>query len=280
MVAGTHSTEATAPRPLELRPLLWGAAFLLGIGALQRAAAQFTDNPMTQTMLGAVVVSMVAGRAELPNEGASRGARQRGLRGALLGSIPVVAALAATLAAGGSIEAGAPAAAMFFGVVEAAALAYRDELWLHGMVLAFAMRGGVPKTVAAGYAVSASMAATALLPRADIEGVLLTGAASTLFVALWLRGRDAWAPIAAHFAWAWLVDGALAGDLLDVRFASGRLTHEASARGLPAWVASATFVALALSVLRGIPSLPALETEHKRADAAPEAGTASEAASE
>ena len=81
-------------------------------------------------------------------------------------------------------------------------------------------------------------------------------ASGAFFTALWVRGGDAWAPLAAHFVWVWMADSLLAGDLLDLSSGAGRIVHGPGSTGLIAWVAAAGFSALTLLVLMNKLVLP------------------------
>jgi hypothetical protein len=260
MGAGTRSTDAepsaeTAspdPRRLQLRPLVEGAVALLALAAIFRGIALAIDNPMTGTFVGAVVVSFVLGRAGVPLAGRSRRALRRASVGSLLAGGAIVAAVFAALPFGARLELVAPSTALVFGTAEALAVAFRDEIWLHGMPLAYAARAGVPRWAAGIFAVAASVAAVALEPGATAVGLFGVAAASALFVILWIRSRDGWAPIAAHFAWAWLAGALLAGELFQL--SPAQLMHGPTSRGALGTAMALSFAAAAaIAISRQLP---------------------------
>jgi hypothetical protein len=232
-----------------------GALSMVVLGGVMRGLALMIGNPMTVSMLGAVAVSLIAGRVGIRTEEGGAAARLRARWGGGLGAGPALLGALAALALGASLHVVQPTLTIAFATAEALAVAYRDELWLHGIPLAFALRARVPKRHAAAFAVLAGVAPALLLPGSHMEGLLLSLASSAFFVGLWLRTGDAWAPVAGHFAWTWVVEALLSGELLDLVSPSTHLGRGGGASGVFAWVACAGFVALALLSRRGWPPL-------------------------
>lgn len=246
--AGTPSTDEENPN----RVLAMGAILVVSLGAVIRGIDGWLSNPMQATVLGAVVVSFAMGRAGVPSARGGGRAWRRAIVSA--GVVFVILAVAAgvAVAAGGSVSSAQPSAAVFFGIIESVFLALRDEVWLHGIPLTFAARARLPLRYGAIFAVLASVAAVALERSATPVGLALVATSSAAFVALWLKGRDAWAPIGAHFAFSFGADALLGGELLAVGPGAGNLTAGPSAHGIIAIVASLGFAALAA----GAPRLP------------------------
>ena len=216
----------------------------MGLGVTFRAIGALVGNPMTSTVLGAVVVSFVVARAGVENEATTRSSVVRALRAGACSLGVVAVAVMAALVAGGRLQLVFPGTTLVFSLAEAAAVAYRDELWLHGIPLACAWRAGVRGPVAVGYGALASAAVVALEPGATLPGVLLTLASGAFFTVLWQRTRDGWAPIGAHFAWAWGSEALIGGELLDLASPIGRLARGLGASGMLAWIGIAGFLAL------------------------------------
>jgi hypothetical protein len=180
-----------------------------------------------------------------------------------LSGVVVSAVVAAAIAAGGELAWVAPGATLLFSFAESAAIGYRDELWLHGLPLLFAARAGLPRGAAIAFAAAASVAAIALEPGASVASLALTASSAVWFALLWQRTGDAWAPVAAHLAWAWVSEALLAGELLDLASAQGRIARGLGASGAPAWIATAAFAALAIATALGRLPLGARAPEAK-----------------
>ncbi|HZO17197.1 MAG TPA: CPBP family glutamic-type intramembrane protease [Polyangiaceae bacterium] len=235
------------------REIARGALYLVGLAVVFRAIHALVGNPMTSTILGAVVVSFVVARAGVNNEATNRASVLRALRAAACALAVVAAAVIAALVAGGRLQLVFPGATLVLSLGEAAAVGYRDELWLHGIPLACAWRAGVRGPVAVAYGALASAAVVALEPGATLPGVLLTLAAGAFFTVLWQRTRDGWAPIGAHFAWAWGSEALIGGELFDLTSPIGRLARGLGASGVLAWIGIAGFAVLTLLVARVFP---------------------------
>ena len=225
-----------------LRLVAAAAAYLLAIGLALRLLASVVKAPVAQWTLGALLVSVVAMRAGLQAEPFNAVTGARALRGAGLASAAVAVCLLAMLLEGASLvwAPGAPSSSLFYSTLVAAALAYRDELWLRGIPLHFARRAELPQWLTGCYLIATGVAAIALETHSSTAGVVLTACSGAFFTALWLKSGDLWAPVAARFAWGWLSEALLAGELLDLT--NGWLPHGPAARGIGAWVASATFL--------------------------------------
>jgi hypothetical protein len=233
------------------REVARGALYLVSLGLLIQGVHALVGSPLTSAILGAVLVSFAVGRAGVANEAASRSTWTRFLRGAACGIAVAALALAVALLSGGHLRFASPGTMLWFSLVEAAAIAYRDELWLHGIPLVFAWRAAVPDKVIVAYGALASAAVVAWQPGAAMAGVALSAASGAFFTLAWLKSRDAWAPIGAHFAWAWASEALLSGELFDLQSPSGRLARGLGASGLIAWACVAAFVALIALTWRG-----------------------------
>jgi len=229
-----------------------GAVLVVSLGAVIRGIDGWLSNPMQATVLGAVVVSFAMGRAGVPSARGGARAWRRAVVSAGVVFVILAVAAAGAVAAGGAISVAQPTAAVFFGLIESLFLALRDEVWLHGIPLTFAARARLPLRYGAIFAVLASVAAVALERSATPVGLALVATSSAAFVALWLKGRDAWAPIGAHFAFSFGADALLGGELLAVGPGAGNLTTGPSAHGIIAIVAALGFAAAAA----GVPRLP------------------------
>jgi hypothetical protein len=232
-----------------VRAVALGVVYLLGAGLALRALAWLVPNPTTQALFGALVLSFVAARAGLAMEATGERALRRAARGAALGAGAISLTVAACfLWPGASLGAARPSATIVFGTAEAFATAYRDELWLRGLPLAFAVRARVPTGVAVAFVVAAQLAALALAPGAGPAALAEGAAAALAFALLWLRSGDGWAPIAAHFAWSWIAGTLFGGEILDLRIARGGLGGGLDAAGPPGWLAAAALALGAVAV--------------------------------
>lgn len=242
-----------------IRPLLEGAALVLALGVAFRIIAVVLDNPMTGHLVGAVLVSFLVDRAGVPLA-KTPGHLRRAAIGASATALVVALAIAAGHLFGTRLGVVRPSFALAFGTAEAFAVAYRDEIWLHGLPLAYAARAGLTRE-AIPFAVIAPIATTALEPGATLAGLCGVAATSAFFVALWVRSRDGWAPIAAHFVWAWLVGALLAGELVELT-GPGPWMHGPTSRGALAWLGVVGFaIAAAVVARRGLPKGAAAEVE-------------------
>jgi hypothetical protein len=249
MADGTRSIDAPMTPKRRLTLMAIGALYLVVTGAALEVVGMLVGNPMSATLLGALVVAVIISRARLDAEEHTAGARKRALvaGGATAAVIALVVVVA--LASGAKLLFVPPAATALFGVAEAFALAYVGELWLHGLPLLFAKRARVSLRYAYPYAVLAGLAPTLLVGGMTPATLVVAAASGAFFTALWVRSGDSWAPIAAHFVFAWGVDSLLAGDLLHLSSAAGRFMHGPGSQGLIAWLGAAGFTALTLLVL-------------------------------
>ncbi|WP_437810223.1 CPBP family glutamic-type intramembrane protease [Sorangium sp. So ce1078] len=270
--APLNVAEGGGPRPGRARPqrrlieLALGAAWLVGLAAaLQILSALLSSSPLAAALAGAVIADLVASRAgvhwtdPLEPEGPghrARLARRAGL-GAALGALAVLLTLGASVVLGwATVDAGAPSASFGFAVARAIALAVRDELLLTGIPFATAARAGFSSRHAIAFSALAHGAALGLAPGATASSFALAIALGALAAALFLRGRGALAPVAAHASFIALAGAGLRGSLLDVTWADGALAAGTRAYGPPAWLAAAALVALAALVLRAGASRP------------------------
>ena len=275
MVAGTLSTEPGAELSWRRRVVIvaTGCVYLLVAGAAVHGVRMFVQNPMSASMLAALAVVFVAGRAGVISEPGGPAARRRGLRAAAPVAALVVLSALASVVLGASMAVTTPTLSLLFGSAEAVALAFVLEVWLHGLPLEFARRAAVPPILAIGYAVAAGFVAVALDGQVRLAGALLTIASGTFFAGLWFRTRDAWAPVAAHFVWIWLADVVFAGEVIGLGSGAGLLSHAPNAYGPGAWVATAGFSLLSVLLFaRGWPALGQATLPSPGDDASPPAG--------
>ena len=232
-----------------LKPVAVGAAYLVVIGTALEVVRLLVSNPMSAVLIGALVVAIIISRAKIESEELTKNARTRAMKGA--GAVLVLLALLVVVAiARGAQLATVPlATTALFGAAESFALAYIGELWLHALPLFYAKRAGISLRYAYPYAVLAGVAPTLLVGGFEPTTLILAASSGAFFTALWVRSGDSWAPIAAHFAWAWGIDSLLAGDVLQLGQAAGHLMHPPGSSGLIAWLAAAGFTALTLLVL-------------------------------
>lgn len=245
------ATSGGAWSRASLLAIVKGALVVVGLGAVARGLVLVIGNAMTSTMLGAVVVSLVTGRVGVVSEVGGHGAYRRATFALGLGTVAAVLATVAVVVTGAAVAAVELGSTFLFGAAESFAIAYRDELWLHGIPIAFGRRAGVRMRWIGCVAILASVATDALMPGTALDGLVLTASAASCFVVLWLTTGDAWAPVAAHFAWVWLSESLLSGELLDVVSGSGRLARGGAATGAFAWVASGAFLVIAWAIWRG-----------------------------
>ena len=109
---------------------------------------------------------------------------------------------------------------LVLGLLNAALVAWRDELLLHGVTLrALGDTVGPIGRILACAATSAGAA----LGRSDAapRTVVVAALTGTLFGALWVRDRGAWAPWAANAAFRFAAGTLFAGGILQTRVATG-----------------------------------------------------------
>ena len=164
---------------------------------------------------------------------------------ALLVAVAVVTR-AATLA-GGRIA----IASIVVALLDAAFVAVRDELLLHGLVLRVV--GARPRWAALGACGLASAAAALGATPTGVTPPALAAAAlgGVVFGALWIGDRGAWKAVCAHAAWLWVTASLARGALVDVRAA--KTAWGGGASGIEAgWVGVAVVAALALAAAWGL----------------------------
>ncbi|MEZ4444278.1 MAG: hypothetical protein R3B72_34715 [Polyangiaceae bacterium] len=245
-----------SPAPLDRRgvvQLALGAGYLLAIGAAVQIIERYFSNPMTSTMGAAVAVGFVAGHLGLESKEQGGPTLRRALRGAALGLVPVLAATLVGLLLGGRLAPvpGGASVGAIFGVAQAAAGAYKAEVWLHGLPLLFARRARLAPIWGVVFAVVAGVAAAAGAWRGGFTpgGVTLTLVSGVALSLLWLRADNPWVPVAAHGVWLWCLEGLFTGDLWSLELATGRLSTGLGAAGAPAWAAALGFAAVAAVAL-------------------------------
>lgn len=236
-------------RKRRLKVLGIGAVYLLVVAAAMQLIGMLFGNPMSATLIGAMAVAVVASRAGLAGEALTKRATRRAVIAGAATALLLAAVTVAAVAAGAEITAAPPTTTALFGLAEGFALAYVGEVWLHGLPLLFAERARVPLRYAYPYAVMVGLAPMLLDADGAPATLILASASGAAFTALWVRTGDLWAPVAAHFVFAWAVDSLLAGDWLHLSAAAGRLAHGPGSQGLIAWLLAAGFAALTLVVL-------------------------------
>lgn len=242
-----------------------GAAFLLGTAAaLQVLERILPPASIATAVLGALLVDIAASRAgvrwsnldepEAPPIAYGLASRRLAV-GAAIALVPGLVVIGVSAAAGlihGHGQGPSLTGAVIFALLRAAAVAARDELLFRGIPLIAASRAGVPAPHARAFAALASGAALAFLPGASLAAVALAVASGWLYAGLWQRERGAFLAIGAHTAWLLLFGSLLHGGLFDVDWVNGNIAIGATSSGLPAWLATASFVLAAL-VLPRIP---------------------------
>ena len=238
-----QAKEPSAKPRAYLIEIAKGALYLLIGAAAVRIVGMWLGNPMSSAVFGAAVVSLLLSRAGLSTEPLSIDRGRKMVGSCLQGAAPIliIALLAVTLGQA-TVHISTPGTSWIFGTIESIGIAYRDELLLHGLVLLFAKRAGVPPRWAVIYAATASVAAIASLPEATVAGLALTGSAGLWLASLWQIKGDAWFPFAAHFGWVWLATTVLAGEPFDLAIQHHNLPYGASASGWMAWTAAACFL--------------------------------------
>ncbi|MFP6685436.1 MAG: hypothetical protein VB934_12015 [Polyangiaceae bacterium] len=239
----------TDPRK-RLATIAKGALYLVVCGAIIRIVEVWLNNPMSGAVIGAAIVSVLVGRAGLDSAPLNRERWAHMAKLALQGAAPIVAVAVIAIAIGeASVRTSPPGPSMLFGTVESLGLAYRDELWLHGLILLFAKRAAIPPRWAVLYATVASAAAIVGVAGTTAAGLVLTAGASLWLASLWQTRGDAWLPVAAHFGWAWMATTILSGDPFDLNIQRHVLPYGPSASGWMAWAAAACFFGFGLKSL-------------------------------
>ncbi len=267
----------TAPRRGPLAELARGAAWLLGTRAsLVVLDALVPGSPLASSVLGALLTDLGVGRAgaswDRDPEVTRRVAIQRFLRGLSAGATLAGAALLASHLLGwASVRLGRPDAMLLLALLAALGTAMREELLYRVLPLHVAERARVPTWAALAFAASLSVASSALHPQATLAGLALELGKGLLFASLAHHLRGAWAPIAAHTTWAFLVGAGARGGLLEVVFSQGELSDGALSTGSPAWLAAGLAAALAFFAVPRLasPTSAALMKEPAPSSAAP-----------
>ncbi|MFO0592982.1 MAG: hypothetical protein U0441_35905 [Polyangiaceae bacterium] len=249
-----------APRA-PLAELGIGAAWIVGIGAAcQIAAVLLHSNPLAVVMVQAVLVDLAAGRAGLrwdpaANDNTSTEGRDA-LRGVGVGagaSLAVIAVvLLANVALGGvKIDVHTPTLSLALGALRAIAIAARDTQLYAGLPLFFAARAGVRRPPVVVFAGLMAGSAIAFMPGATPANVVLAASVMAAAAALWSRDDAGWSAAGLVGGYTFIAGTALRGGLADVAWKKGALSPGLVADGLPAWLASALFVAVAVFAMRG-----------------------------
>jgi hypothetical protein len=248
----SEARASATPSRSPLSELGRGAAWLLGIrGSLVVLDGLVPGSPLASSVLGALLTDIGVNRAgaswDRDPEVSRRGAIERFLRGLSLGTTLAASALLASYAFGwASVRLGRPDPMLLLALLAALGTAMREELLYRVLPLHFAARAHVPAWVALGFAASLSVAASALHPQSTLAGLALELGKGLLFASLAHHFRGAWAPIAAHTIWAFLLGAASRGGLLEVVYSQGELSDGALSAGAPAWFAAGLAVLLAL----------------------------------
>jgi hypothetical protein len=200
----------------------WGLVFW---GAVQLAAAVFSNNATAAVAVQAALAEWGAGRMAIPwsDPGApipswnAIGARAG--RGAAIGVLAAALVVGvALLAHAASLVSSPPSVGLLaVGLVVSVLGAVRDELLLRGVVLR-ATRRLLPTWAALLVCGAAATAA-----RFGVEGAMgvvlaVEAIKGVALGAIWVKDRGAWMAVAANTAWTWTIGSVVGGGLLDVRF--------------------------------------------------------------
>ena len=241
-------THALAPAARAVREIAACAVLLVAIAAGLQLIEGYLPNPLTRALFGAVGVSIVVGQLGLEKDAALRLEGRRIAASATLGLLLAVIPLLAALATGSRIRTGEVGLATVLGVAQSVAVAYRDELWLHGLPAFFARRANVPLRFVLPYLVVTGIAPVLLDAHATPAGLALVASSSLLFTVLWLRGGGAVVPVVAHLVWRLVAEVVFAGDVFDLE--PNKLPTGARASGTLVWVSAVAMVAAALLTWR------------------------------
>lgn len=276
----SETRAPTSPPRSALGELGRGAAWLLGIrGSLVVLDGLVPGSPLASSVLGALLTDIGVGRAgaswDRDPEVSRRVAIERFLRGLSLGTTLAASALLASHTFGwASVRLGRPDPMLLLALLAALGTAMREELLYRVLPLHIAERARVPTWVALGFAASLSVAASALHPQSTLAGLGLELGKGLLFASLAHHFRGAWAPIAAHTIWVFLVGSASRGGLLEVVYTQGELEGGALSAGAPAWLAAGLAAALALFAVPRLAAAAAIEPpQGSAAPSPPEAPT-------
>jgi hypothetical protein len=217
------------PGDLALASAGRATAWTLGAwAAVQAAGAVLSHSALAAMALQAGITEWASGKAFVtwsdplapaPSPAAVR--RRVGIGAAAGAAAAALVVGGAVLIAHASVAAATPAwSALLFGALAAVLAAVRDELLLRGMVLKVARSVG---GFAAGIALcgAAGAAARAGGDHVTPVAVLVDGLRGAALGAVWTRDRGAWMALGASTAWAWVLDAATGGALLDVRMGTG-----------------------------------------------------------
>jgi membrane protease YdiL (CAAX protease family) len=263
MTAPEAPSQPAATTPL--RALVEGAAWLLGLATVNHLVETvIAQNLLASMVATAVIADLGASRAGVswadPSDHDETRAAigRRVLRAAAVALVAALVALLAGLVLGlAQVDVAAPAWTTLLALLRAIAIAVRAELLLRGVVFHFAARAGLREPWSLGFAALASGALLAFAPFATAPAVALAIAGGALFGAVWSRLGGAWAAVAAHATWAFMLSSVLRGAGLDVRWSAGTLAEGVRASGAPAWLGAAVLAACAAAVLAQFPSPPA-----------------------
>lgn len=272
----SDATTRSEARRGPLAELARGAAWLLGTrAALVVLDALVPGSPLASSVLGALLTDIGVGRAgaswDRDPDVSRRVAIERFLRGLSAGATLAGAALLASHLLGwASVQLGRPDPMLLLALLAALGTAMREELLYRVLPLHVAERARVPTWAALAFAASLSVAASAFHPQATLAGLALELGKGLLFASLAHHLRGAWAPMAAHMSWAFLVGAGARGGLLEVAFSQGELEGGALSSGAPAWFAAGLAAALGLfAVPRLAPPQSAASTKEPTPSSAP-----------
>lgn len=209
----------TGIRSTDRAPLIalgFAALAINGVALANLLLERSLGNPLSIALFGALLVGFVAQR--LGVEETAMAARQ--WRQVLLAALLVVPVLALALALNWS-----PAArwvrprldvSVALAVVESFAVAYRDTLWLRILPSHAAEVARVPTIFLAAFVAAAGLAVASNQGDPSAAGYALTVAFAWLGMVLWLRSRNLWVPVVAHFTWIFTRDSVFSGLLFDL----------------------------------------------------------------
>jgi hypothetical protein len=130
-------------------------------------------------------------------------------------------------------------------VVRCGAYAFRDELLFRGVPLALA-RDKVPRPWPVLFCALLGAAPLALVSPWHVEALVLAVTSGLVFALIWSDGAGGLVAWASHTGWLMAIQIGLQGSALDVEWKAGNLASGADAAGVPAYLAAATFLVVAI----------------------------------
>jgi membrane protease YdiL (CAAX protease family) len=238
----------------------WDSQKAKGAAGAKKAAEEPAPAGKPAAAAAAEEEAPTSGARPAPGRGEAENGRAGGeeepspVRRAGIGMATSLVAVIVTLLFGAvlgwvDIDRGGPSPSMLFALLRSSAIGVRDELLLRGIVLTAAARAGVSPRVAALVAALAGGASLALIPSVSPGAIALAITSGFFFALLWQRFRGAWAAVAAHAFWTFLIGSALRGGVIDVAWSSGSLTAGGRSTGGAAWLAAVVFAGLSVAAV-------------------------------